>query len=189
MKQATSRLFEHAPTAGGLPWAVLDVAQQAAMRFKPPQWLEQEIHNRVVLLLNHVLQSEPEAMQRLARHSQKTIRLQLKPIEACLRITAVGLLECVAQQPNPDLSLELTSDRWSEVAQSLASGDQPDVHLYGDVMLAAEIGWLREHVRWDVEDDLARIMGNAPATLIIDTARRTLDALRAFVVRAGVQAS
>ena len=189
MKQAASRLFQHVPTPAELPWAVLDSAQQVLQRFKPPLWLEQEVHNRVVLLMNHVLQAEPEAMQRLARHGLKTIRLQLRPIEVCLRITPAGLLERVELQGNPDLSLELKSELWSDVAKSLTAGVQPDVHLYGDVMLAAEIGWLREHVRWDVEEDLARVFGDAPATMITDTARRMLDALRVFVVRAGVQPS
>lgn len=176
-----------APPPADLPWAVLDGLQQAASRFKPPQWLEQEVHNRVVLLVNHVLQAEPEAIQRLARHSHKTIRLQLKPIEVCLRITPVGLLECVADVGTPDLSLELKSERWSEVAKSVTGGEQPDVHLYGDVMLAAEIGWLREHLRWDIEEDLARVLGDAPAAVITDTLRRAVEGARAFVKRAGVE--
>lgn len=189
MKHAASRLFQAAPSAADLPWTILDGIQQAASRFKPPHWLEQEVHNRVVLLVNHVLQSEPEATQRLARHSQKSIRLQLNPIEVCLRITPVGLLELVSDVGNPDLSLELKSEQWSDAAKSVTAGEQPDLHLYGDVMLAAEIGWLREHVRWDIAEDLARIVGDAPAAMISDTLRRVLNGVRAFVKRAEAEPS
>ncbi len=34
---------------------------------QPPAWLVQEVQNRIILSLNHVLQQEPQAMERLAR--------------------------------------------------------------------------------------------------------------------------
>ena len=36
---------------------------------QPPAWLVQEVQNRIVLSLNHVLQQEPQAMERLAKQS------------------------------------------------------------------------------------------------------------------------
>ena len=165
-----------------LPWGLLDGLQRLAMRLQPPEWLEQEAHNRVVLLINHVLMQEVEAMKRLARHAGKTIRLHVAPIEAVVRITPPGLLELTkAGDKAPDLGIELKSAAWSQAAQAVMRGEQPDVHIFGDVMLAAEIGWLREHVRWEVEEDLARVLGDAPATAITRLAKRLLDGLRRFV--------
>ena len=180
MKDATQRLFAKAPRVDQLPWSAIDGAQQLVQRLKPPVWLESEIHNRLILLVNHVLQAEPEATQRLSRHANKSIQVQLKPIALQVRITPVGLLEVEVGDGKPDLSLELKSERWSEAAKAVRAGAQPDVHLYGDVLLAAEIGWLRENVRWDVEEDLARLLGDGPATLFVGGARRMLDALRSF---------
>ena len=40
---------------------------QAAARLDPPGWVVDEALNRLVLFLNHVLTSEPQAMQRLLR--------------------------------------------------------------------------------------------------------------------------
>jgi hypothetical protein len=37
------------------------------------------------------------------------------------------------------------------------------VRIAGDVQFAAEINWLVEHVRWDLEEDLSRLIGDAPA--------------------------
>jgi ubiquinone biosynthesis protein UbiJ len=31
------------------------------------------------------------------------------------------------------------------------------------VQLAAEVNWLADHVRWDLEEDLARVIGDVPA--------------------------
>jgi len=51
----------------------------------------------------------------------------------------------------------------------------------GDVQLAAEVNWLVDHVRWDVEDDLARVIGDVPAHAIGNAVRRVVGALRQFV--------
>jgi ubiquinone biosynthesis protein UbiJ len=48
------------------------------------------------------------------------------------------------------------------------------------VQLAAEINWLVDHVRWDLEDDLAHLIGDAPAHVVGDVARRAAQALRQF---------
>ena len=164
-----------------LPWGLLDGLQRLATRLQPPDWLEREVHNRVVLLINHVLMQEPEAMKRLSRHAGKTIRLHVAPIEAVVLITPPGLLELGTQGSKaPDLGIELKSPGWSQAAKAVAQGMQPDLHIFGDVMLAAEIGWLREHVRWDVEEDLARLVGDAPAVTVVGAVRRLLDGLRRF---------
>ena len=49
------------------------------------------------------------------------------------------------------------------------------------MQLAAEINWLVDHVRWDVEEDLARVIGDAPAHTVSQVARRAAQALRQFV--------
>ena len=47
--------------------------------------------------------------------------------------------------------------------------------------LAAEVNWLFDHVRWEPEEDLARLIGDAPAHTVAQTTRKCLDALRSFV--------
>lgn len=168
---------------GPLPWSLLDGVQRLATRLRPPSWLEREVHNRVVLLLNHVLMQEDEAMKRLSRHAGKTIHLDLSPVVATVQVTPVGLLELVDATANSDLRIELKSGSWGQAAQQWWAARELDVHIYGDVMLAAEVGWLREHVRWDIEEDLARVLGDAPATAISGVARRVLDALAGFARR------
>jgi ubiquinone biosynthesis protein UbiJ len=55
------------------------------------------------------------------------------------------------------------------------------VQIIGDVQLAAEVNWLVDHVRWDVEDDLARVIGDVPAHTLGNGVRRVVGALRQFV--------
>jgi ubiquinone biosynthesis protein UbiJ len=69
------------------------------------------------------------------------------------------------------------------MAQSVLRGDKPALRIEGDVQLAAEINWLTDHLRWDIEEDLARILGDAPANTLAQTARRMAAALREFMAR------
>jgi ubiquinone biosynthesis protein UbiJ len=65
--------------------------------------------------------------------------------------------------------------------QQLARGDKPQVRVEGNVMLAAEVNWLADHVRWDIER-LARLLGDVPAHLLADGARKLLAAVFAGFV-------
>jgi ubiquinone biosynthesis protein UbiJ len=49
------------------------------------------------------------------------------------------------------------------------------------VQLAAEVNWLVDHVRWDLEDDLARVIGDVPAHTMGNGVRARGGALRQFV--------
>jgi ubiquinone biosynthesis protein UbiJ len=59
-------------------------------------------------------------------------------------------------------------------------GDRPPVRIEGDVQLAADVNWLVDNVRWDLEDDLARVIGDAPAHNLAGIAGRMVDAVRKF---------
>lgn len=167
-----------------LPWALLDGVQRVAQALRPPAWAEHELHNRALLLLNHVLSQEPEAMQRLARHANKMLQLNFAPLCVTLAITPLGLLERLSEDAGPaDLRIALKSASWAQGAQRWWQDGHADLDIYGDVMLAAEIGWLREHLRWEVEEDLARVLGDAAAATLCRWGRRSADALSAFVGR------
>jgi ubiquinone biosynthesis accessory factor UbiJ len=50
------------------------------------------------------------------------------------------------------------------------------------VQLAAEVNWLVDHVRWDVEEDLSRILGDAPAHAVTSVAKQVVVGLKSFLV-------
>jgi ubiquinone biosynthesis accessory factor UbiJ len=154
---------------------------------QPPEWLISEGHNRIVLLLNHVLQQEPEAMQRIARQKGRVVKFAWQQFNMSLTATAVGLL-AVASQPidekqKPDLLLEILDVNVPELGQKLMRGDKPNVRIEGDVQLAAEVQWLTQNVQWDLEGDLARILGNVPAHHIATSMRELQSKLREWVAK------
>ena len=160
---------------------MFDGLLQGAASFKPPQWALDETQRRVVLLLNHVLMQEPQAMERLKRQSGRTVLAQWREFALAVRVTAAGLFELAGSGATPDLSFSVTEQSPLQLAQTLMSGQKPPVHIEGDVQLAAEINWLVDHVRWDLEEDLSKLMGDVPAHTLMQGARGMAEALMRFV--------
>ena len=148
---------------------------------QPPQWLVHETQQRMVLFLNHVLMQEKEAMERLVRQKGRIARVQWRAFSLALVITPAGLFNLAPESAVPDLRLEVTDTSPLSLAQSALRGDKPAIRIEGDVQLAAEINWLVDHVRWDAEEDLARLIGDAPAHSLAQAASRAAEAVRRFV--------
>lgn len=157
--------------------------QDGLNRLEPPRWLADELRMRLVLLINHVLLQEPQAQARLARRRSGVIRARWGTFQLCWRITAAGLLEVCGQDQTPDLVISLDGQTPLELARQVLEGQRPPVQIEGDVQLAAEVAWLAENLRWDVEEDLARLLGDVPAHALADAGRRLLQALRTFAMR------
>jgi ubiquinone biosynthesis accessory factor UbiJ len=147
----------------------------------PPAWAVDEAQRKTVLVLNHVLQQEPQAMERLARQKGRVVLSQWRDMTFKLRITPIGLLDIADADAAADLTLEITETSPFAIAQAVMQGEKPAVRIEGDVQLAAEINWLADHVRWDLEEDLARILGDAPAHLLMQAGRTLAQALSQFV--------
>ncbi len=161
----------------------LSALQQLIGSIQPPAWMVDELQNRVVLFLNHVLMQEPQAQERLRRQKGKPVRLQWGDIHLSLAATPAGLLERVAPDAQADLSVTLTQTSPFAMAQTLIVGEKPGVDIQGDVQLAAEVAWLVDNVRWDVEEDLSRLVGDAAAHTLVRFADTAAQGLKAFLGR------
>ena len=172
------------------PFSFLDgLFERVAAGPQPPQWLVHELQQRMVLFLNHVLMQEKEAMDRLVRQKGRIARVQWRVYSMALVITPAGLFNLAPDTATPDLQLHITETSPFALAQTALRGDKPAIRIEGDVQFAAEINWVVDHVRWDVEEDLARVIGDAPAHTVAQFARRGAQALRQFVGARGAAAS
>lgn len=163
------------------PFTLLESLFQKLPLPQPPAWAIEETQRRLVLLLNHVLMQEPQAMERLVRQKGRVLLAQWRDFSFRLQITAAGLLDLAAPDQPADLTLVMTQTSALELAQTVMQGDKPAVRIEGDVQLAAEVNWLADHVRWDLEEDLAKLLGDAPAHWMAQTARAVAQALQQFL--------
>jgi ubiquinone biosynthesis protein UbiJ len=148
------------------------------------------VMERATLLANHVLAAEPVAQARLRVHAGRCMQLHFEHWPGLLpalpamayRVTPAGLVEWCATPPD-EADLRITIDASNPallVARSLV-GDRPTIDVAGDAAFAADVNWLFDNLRWDVEDDLARVVGAAPAREIARLGQAVAAALRASV--------
>ncbi len=147
----------------------------------PPDWVVEESQRRIVLLINHVLMQEPQATERLIRQKGNVVLVQWRNFTFKVQVTPAGLLDLADAQAAADLTLVLTEESPVALAQTLMQRQKPPVRVEGDVQLAAEVNWLADHVRWDMEEDLSRIVGDAPAHMMAEATRSIAKAIEQFV--------
>jgi len=163
-----------------------DALGKLADNLRPPDWLVGEAQHRLVLFLNHVLMQEPEAQARLAPQKGRVLRAQWRGWSLQLAATPAGLLELAPDAATPDLLVAMSDESPLAALRSMARSQRPAVRIEGDAQFAAAVNWLVDHVRWDAEEDLARVIGDAPAHALASFARAAREALHKFVT--GVKA-
>lgn len=129
--------------------------------------------DKAVLVANHVVAAEAQALARLRPHAGRLVALHLDgwpqalPALPALRflITPAGLLERCAVAPDSpvDLVVRVDAANPAALAAGWVAGRRPRIDIDGDAQFAADLNWLIDNLRWDVEDDLARLVGPAPA--------------------------
>jgi ubiquinone biosynthesis accessory factor UbiJ len=164
------------------PFSLFNDLVNKLSSLQPPAWAVDEVQHRLVLLLNHVLMQEPEATARLARLKGRVVRVQWRTFSLTLAATPAGLLERAEANHTADLSLLVADDSPLSLVQTVLAGGKPPIKIEGDVQLAAEVNWLADHVRWDIEEDLSRILGDAPAYALASVAKQIVAGLKSFLV-------
>jgi ubiquinone biosynthesis protein UbiJ len=157
--------------------------------FQPPAWAVDEVQRRMVLLLNHILMQEKEGTDRLARQKGRVVLMQWRLFSMKLLATPAGLLDLAATEAKPDLVLSLIEESAFALGQAALRGDKPPVRIEGDVQLAAEVNWLVDHLRWDLDEDLSRLVGDVAAHTIGQATRGMARALRDFLAQGSVSAA
>ena len=166
---------------------------------------ERSVMERLVLLLNHVISAEPQAMERLRAHTDKTLRFESEgwpqllpaPSPIAFRVTPAGLVEWI-EVPGPlvpDLRVAIEASNPALAFAKFMVGERPSLRIEGDAALAGDLNWLIENLRWDMQEDLSRLVGDAPAREIarfgnalakaIREAAKALDGLARRSERAG----
>ena len=131
--------------------------------------------------INHVLASEPWASTQLARHAGKNILLQLPLGNLCFEINPDGLLISLKEIETPSLTLEVSAKALSDLAGSSGSLREQAfkaVKITGDADLAQLLGRLAGQLRWEYEEDLARLVGDAPANFAVRQGKKLVSATR-----------
>ena len=116
----------------------------------------------LVAALSHLLARESWARERLRPHAGAVVRIEGGPLALALRIDEHGMLQAHEGLAEADVTLTLPADaplRLLLDRQSLFAG----IRLAGSADIAEALAFVFRNLRWDVEEDLARIVGDIPA--------------------------
>lgn len=119
--------------------------------------------NKLILAgLNHMLQRESWARERLRQHAGGQVAIEAGPFHLDLLIDQRGLLANGEPSRLPTVTVTLPGDT---PARILLDRDNlfSSVRISGSVDLAESLAFVFRHLRWDVEGDLATIIGDIPA--------------------------
>jgi ubiquinone biosynthesis protein UbiJ len=121
--------------------------------------------------INHLLAREEWARERLAPFAGRSVEFRLPPLPD-LRLTILenGLVATTESPLPSDLVVRIPP---ASLPRILARNDAAmrEVAIDGDTELARAVDFLFRHLRWDAEEDLARMFGDVPAHRIAETGR------------------
>lgn len=116
--------------------------------------------------INHLLDDENWARARLKPFAGQTARLACGQFETTVEITAEGNFRPGAAQAEATVHLTLPPDApWRALIDRTSL--LADVHVSGSAELAECLGFVFRNLNWDVENDLAQLVGDIAARRLI----------------------
>jgi len=126
--------------------------------------------NPAVTAVNHVLRSAPLALERLAKHAGRTVAFHVGPITLPFTIQTTGEVTAAVPAASRDLDVRISPFLLPRLAANEEAAFR-DIEMQGDMELAQDISFLARHLRWDVEEDLSRVVGDIAAQRLVSGAR------------------
>ena len=126
--------------------------------------------NPAVSAVNHVLRSAPLALERLAKHAGRTVVFHVGPVTIPFTIQTTGEVTAALPGATRDLDVRLSPFLLPRLAANEEAAFR-EIEMQGDMELAQDISFLARNLRWDVEEDLSRVVGDIAARRIVSAAR------------------
>lgn len=121
--------------------------------------------------VNRLTGAAPLSRERLARFAGKTAVFRVGPVPpVALTVQTTGEVLQAAEGVAPDLEIRMSPFLLPRLA-ARDEGAFRDVEMQGDMEFAGEIAYLAKNLRWDVEEDLSRVVGDAAAYQVVSAAR------------------
>lgn len=128
-------------------------------------------------VVNHLLAQEAWARQKLAAHAHKVACIDTGAAQLRLKVAADGYVEDAPAEAAADVTIRV---KLSDLPLIAANRERAVsyVKLEGDADFANAISQLSQNLRWDAEDDLARVFGDIAATRMVSGARGLFETIR-----------
>jgi len=120
--------------------------------------------------INRLTGATPLARERLGRFAGRTACFRVGPLPVSLTVQTTGEVLPAQESAAADLEVRISPFLLPRLAAHDESAYR-DVETTGDVEFAGEVAFLAKHLKWDVEEDLSKVVGDAAANRMVSAAR------------------
>lgn len=128
----------------------------------------------LIPLLNHLIDQSGWAAARLQPYSGQQLRLALGGLALDLGIADDGRFCAADPAGEISVSISLPTEALLTLASDPAKA-MAQARLEGSAELAEAVGFVFRHLRWDAEEDLARLVGDIAAYRLVRTGQSALN--------------
>lgn len=138
----------------------------------------------IQFVLQHLMQQNSWTAPLLQPYAHQTLCLDFKVARVMLTILSHGELAVAADSAQADATIHLPPSlamrllRQDPLAHSL-------IKIEGDAALGMEVGKILSAIRWDVEDDLSRLVGDVAAYQVVQLSQQKLQQWQASAKNLG----
>jgi ubiquinone biosynthesis accessory factor UbiJ len=120
--------------------------------------------------INHLLRGAPWALEKLADHAGKTVAVKFGPVPLRFAVEPSGELSVAGSEREADVVIDVSP---SLLMRAMTQGRAAlnDAAISGDTGLAQALAYIAQHLQWDYEEDLSKVVGDIAAHRIGATAR------------------
>ncbi len=128
----------------------------------------------IQFVLQHLMQQNSWTAPLLQPYAHKNLRLDFKVAQATLTILNNGELAVAGDSVEADATIHLPPSlamrllRQDPLAPSL-------IKIDGDTALGIEVGKILSAIRWDIEDDLSKVVGDIAAYQVVQIGQEKLQ--------------
>ena len=124
--------------------------------------------------INHLLASEPWARDRLARHAGKIAHFDAGVASIRLKVSADGMVRPAGSEEPANVTIRVKLSDLPLIAQNREHAFSY-VQVEGDADFANTVSQLSETLRWEVEEDLGKLIGDVAAVRVVQSMRAAID--------------
>lgn len=128
-------------------------------------------------LLQHITNQNNWSRKHLIPFAGKVLQFNVVPIKVKFIILEDGSLGVPPENAIADAIIHIPP---SLAIRLMANDDvaKMQIKIDGDTHLASEVSKVLQHMRWDIEDDLSKVVGDIPANKVIAVAKESTHALK-----------
>lgn len=131
--------------------------------------------------LQHITKQNNWSRQHLLAYAGKVVQFNIALIKTKLLILEDGSLGVAPNNADVDASIHIPPS----LALRLMAKDEAAkmlIKVEGDTHLAAELGKVLQHIRWDVEEDLSKVIGDIPANKMASASKKVASTAKEQVI-------